>query len=136
MYLAGPLDGLDNDGTTWYDEFEEIRPDDIIGFMPGRAFIGAVDNPEGMDAANRAVIRVAVGVIANLSGPGRALGTIREIEFAKSLGKPVIVVGNVSASLMAYDLIQVPDLAGAVEYMANDAKAPRDSRKPPTPDRR
>lgn len=119
IYLAGPLDGLSIDGTTWYDEFETLCPDDVVGFMPGRAFIGAAENPSGMDAANRAVIRASHGVLANLSGPGRAFGTIREIEFAKSLGVPVIVVGDVASSLMAYDVIQTPDLQSAVAYLTS-----------------
>lgn len=110
LYLAGPLDGLDTDGTAWYDEFNAIRPDDVVGFMPGRAYLGAAENPGITNVTNRAMIQASLGVIANLSGPGRALGTIREIEFAKSLGKTVLVVGDLSTSLASYDLDVEPDL--------------------------
>jgi hypothetical protein len=50
---------------------------------------------------------------------------MREIEFARSLGKPVMVVGDVGASLAAHDLMPFPDLDSVVEYMT--------SKKPPTP---
>ena len=114
VYLAGPLDGLDIDGTTWYDEFNKLKPDKLVGFMPGRAYLGAAGHAKSMDDANRAVIRVSLCVLANLSGPGRALGTIREIEFAVQHGKPVFVVGDLSASLAAHDLTLCPDLEDAI----------------------
>lgn len=117
MYLAGPLDGLEVDGTAWYDEFDKIRPDDVVGFMPGRAYIGAAENPAAVNLANRTIIAFSDGVIANLSGPGRALGTIREIEFAKSFGKVVIAVGYLNNSLASYDLRVVPDLQSIVEML-------------------
>lgn len=119
IYLAGPLDGLGKfDGTAWYDEFMAVRPADVVGFMPGRAYIGASCETAGAaDRANRAVIAVSLGIVANLAGPGRALGTIREIEFAKSLAKPVIAIGDLSASLAAHDLTTVSDLQGAIDQL-------------------
>jgi hypothetical protein len=119
IYLAGPLDGLDIDGTTWYDEWVKVAPDDVVSFMPGRAYLGAVDAPSEMDRANRAIIAASVGVVANLSGPGRALGTIREIEFAKSLRKPVLVVGDLSASLASHDLQMFDSLQAVSDHMAS-----------------
>ena len=119
MYLAGPLDGLEHDGTAWYDEFNAIRPDDVVAFMPGRAYQGASENPAATSVANRAMIMASLGVVADLSGPGRALGTIREIELAKGLGKPVLVVGDLSASLASYDLMTFPDLQGVVDHMTS-----------------
>lgn len=117
-YLASPLDGLETDGTAWYDELDGICPDDMVGFMPGRSYIGAnAKTAADVDQANRAVIAVSLGVIANLSGPGRALGTHREIEFARSLGKPVIAIGDLSKSLASHDLSIVLDLQGAVDRL-------------------
>lgn len=123
LYLAGPLDDLSHDGTAWYDEFDKVRPNDVAGFMPGRAYLGAVDDPAGIDRANRAVIEASLGVIANLSGPGRALGTIREIEFAKRLGKPVLVMGDLSASLAAHDLTMFSSLEEIGEYLTRRHKS-------------
>lgn len=115
IYLAGPLDGLDYDGTTWYDEFDRLcEGTQFVGFMPGKAYKGAVRSPINMDIANRAIIKEASAVLANLLGPGRALGTIREIEFARNLGKPVIVAGDLSASLASHDLTLVGDLEEAM----------------------
>lgn len=119
LYLAGPLDALDYDGTAWYDDFDGVRPADLVGFMPGRAYLGATPgtgNGRYVNAANKGMIQASIGVIANLSGPGRALGTIREIEFAKSHGKLVVVVGDdLSWSLASWDLVVAPDLETAIK---------------------
>jgi nucleoside 2-deoxyribosyltransferase len=122
IYLAGPLDGLEIDGTAWYDDFDAVRPVSVVGFMPGRAYLGASMRMVGssVEAANRAVIEASLGVLANLSGPGRALGTIREIEFARSRGKPVIAIGDLDVSLASHDLRVVPDLEGAVNVLMRD----------------
>lgn len=117
--MAGPLDDIEHDGTVWYDEFDRTRPGDVVAFMPGRAYLGAgKPNAEVVSRANGAMLRASNGVVANLSGPGRALGTIREIEFAKSLGKHVIAVGDIDRSLASWDLVVVPDLASAVNRLA------------------
>lgn len=120
-YLAGPLDGLEVDGTAWYDEFEKIWPAGAVGFMPGRAYLGASHaTAAAVEKANRAVIAASFVVVANLSGPGRALGTIREIEFAKSLGKSVLVVGDIGASLASHDLAVYPDLQSVADKLKPD----------------
>lgn len=117
MYLAGPLDGLDIDGTAWYDEFAVLRPDRVVGFMPGRAYLGADRNPARVDEANRTVIAASDGVIANLSGPGRALGTIREIEFARGRRKTVWVIGDVGSHMASHDLELLPDVSAVAEAL-------------------
>lgn len=118
IYLAGPLDGLTYDGTAWYEGFGQLCSSQQVGFMPGRAYVGAITHcPDVIDAANRTVIGQAAAVLANLSGAGRALGTIREIEFAKSIRKPVVVVGDVRTSLAAHDLVVAPDLEAAMRRL-------------------
>lgn len=119
VYLAGPLDGIEHDGTVWYDEFREATYDsNVVGFMPGRAFTGASpDTAYLIDRANRAIIETSRYVVANLSGPGRALGTIREIEFAKSRRKRVLVLGDMSSSLASHDLQTVDSLKEAADII-------------------
>lgn len=105
-YLAGPLDGVSyEEGRDWYDVIERLAPPGWVIYRPGHAFASAASDPHSMNEANRAVIsHTAMVVIANLSGPGRAFGTIREIEFAKANGTAVVVVGDLYESLLAYDV--------------------------------
>lgn len=116
IYLAGPLDGISaHEGQGWYARAAACAPEGAVLYCPGRAFLYAGRNPRSVDYANRAVIKAADVLIARLDGPGRALGTCREIEYAKSLGKPVIVVGDLSRSLMAWDLHVVDSIQEAME---------------------
>lgn len=117
VYLAGPLDGLDVDGTTWYDEFARFCSEDMVGYMPGRAFINAAGYPAGMDKMNRAALLECGWTLANLSGPGRALGTIREIEFASAHNRKVIVVGDISKSLASHDLMTAESVEDAISQI-------------------
>lgn len=104
-YLAGPLDGLDYDGRAWYDEVAHLSPPGWVLFKPGNAYAFPGSDPVALDKANRAVISEAMAVmIAYLDGPGRGFGTIREIEFAKHIGRPVVVIASKLPSLLTYDL--------------------------------
>jgi len=111
-YLAGPLDGIPHgDGCDWYEVIEALAPPGWVCYLPGYAFASPGSDPAALDAANRSVITHATAVvIANLSGPGRAFGTIREIEFAKARGLPVVVVATELESLLAYDVDVVSSL--------------------------
>lgn len=106
-YLAGPLDGVTyEEGRDWYEEIERMAPPGWVMYKPGHAFGSPASDPHSMNMANRLVIaQVATIVIANLSGPGRGFGTIREIEYAKANGTPVYVIGgDLDESLLAYDV--------------------------------
>ena len=116
IYLAGALDGVSySDGRDWYGVAATSAFPGAVLYCPGCAFL--LQDAKGMDAANRAVIRVADAVLANLSGPGKALGTCREIEFARSQEKPVVVVSERLESLLAYDLVVVASFEEAWERL-------------------
>jgi hypothetical protein len=104
-YLAGPLDGVSHeDGREWYKKLEALAPPGWVLYLPGHAFASPASDAIATDAANRSVIvHAASVVIANLSGPGRGFGTIREIEFARQHGRPVVVIGELD-SLLAHDV--------------------------------
>lgn len=109
-YLAGPLDDVD-DGTAWYDEIELLAPPGWVLYCPGSAFKSPGSDPAALDQANRAVIEHSAAVlIAYLDGPGRGFGTIREIEYARSLHRGVVVVAQHLPSLLAHDVLVVPTL--------------------------
>lgn len=107
VYLAGPIDGIDQDrAQRWRALVADLFPS-VLFFDPSRAWHNA--GPEmawALDSAHRQMICCADGVLANLRGEGRAIGTIREIEYARSQGRPVAVAGlDQNVTLMAYDLL-------------------------------
>jgi nucleoside 2-deoxyribosyltransferase len=105
IYLAGPIDDISRDqANDWRQNVAEWTVD-VLLFNPVDAWLGAgVDTAERVDRMNRQVIASCDGVLANLSGPGRGFGTIREIEYARSLHIPVAVIGKL-ASLCTHDLV-------------------------------
>lgn len=129
-YLAGPLDDVSHeDGRAWYDEIERLSPPGWVLYCPGMAFRNPASDPLYADAANRAVILKSSVVIANLTGEGRGFGTIREIEFARAAGRPVVVVGEV-VSLLAHDCVVVqsledvwPEIVRQVDQAMEQARA-------------
>lgn len=64
---------------------------------------------------NRKAIQASHAVIANLLGPGRGFGTIREIEYAAANNTMVVVVGDFPHSLMTWDLTLADSLEGALD---------------------
>lgn len=122
VYLAAPIDGVDeNNRTLLVDTVcEALHKINVAVFRPVYAFAqtsitAMTNNADKIRAINRAAITNCNALIAILSGPGRALGTIREIEFARSVKKPVFVVGSF-VSLEAFDVCMVhPDLMGRPE---------------------
>jgi nucleoside 2-deoxyribosyltransferase len=115
VYLAGPLDGLNYDGREWYERAAGLLQGfPAVCYCPGNAYLNtSYEQARFVERYNRAAIEASRVVLANLSSPGLALGTIREIEFANSRGKYVVVVGSMDSSLAAHDLEVVPDLEEA-----------------------
>lgn len=107
IYLAGPIDGIPyTDAQDWRESIDP--PNTVLLFNPVTCFVNAgMPVAAPMHTILKHVIACCDGVLANLSGPGRGIGTIREIEFAKGLNKPVTIVcpQEVEAtSMMTYDL--------------------------------
>jgi nucleoside 2-deoxyribosyltransferase len=106
IYAAGPLDGLDDDEqarqASWRGELEP--PPGVIIFDPGRAYHGVGKHSAvAIDDVNRVIIRQCDGMLAHLDSPARCFGTIREIEYARSMRKPVVIIGELH-SLLAHDV--------------------------------
>ena len=121
IYLAGPIDGVSiEDACAWREDLARHAPVGVVLFNPATAFHNVNKQTiQGADAVNRMVIQMSSAVVANLSGPGRAFGTMREIEFARgACGKLVVVAVGPEPieALLAYDLIQAPDPLEALEF--------------------
>lgn len=132
IYLAGPCDGISAADTTgWRDELATEFPS-VLFVRPDRAYDNqSYDNAAAFDHMNRHLIKCSSAVVANLSGPGRGLGTLREIEFARAMEKYVSVacdIDKMKKSLLSYDLHLFPTPAeathGALEFLTEVVNQP------------
>ena len=128
VYLAGPIDGVQRqEALDWREEVSQcLNQAGISTFSPAHAFsvvhFGG-DSPSNKAMAravteiNRCAIRQSSVVLAYLPKDCITIGTIREIEYAVSIGKPVVVLIERTDTpfLSLYDTIQVSDWDEAVD---------------------
>lgn len=121
VYLAGPIDGVSRvQAEGWRELFKEEAPLDWSYFNPAAAFTlqsPTKDDNFKVSNINRQAIAGVDVVFANLAH-GLGLGTVREIEFARKLHKPVVVlVEHVGHPLGVewWDLEVVDTLMDAIE---------------------
>jgi hypothetical protein len=132
IYLAGPIDDVTDRGEVWREEAASLVGTGVLLFSPAHAYLNAhLVNAQSLDWMNKHVIRNSAGLLANLGGPGRGLGTIREIEFARLFDKPVAVVGDFSQHLSAWDLIFRSELEDALDDLIKAIGAAREQRQHP-----
>lgn len=121
VYLAGPIDDITTtEASGWRVEVSgALASKGINSFNPHAAYSIANLRPICQQVAeiDRSAIRHCDALIANLLGSGRAFGTIREVEFARSLDKRVIVVAEKLESAFAHDVQVVRTLSEAVEAL-------------------
>ena len=128
-YLAGPIRSIGEDAFTWRMCVGDMLS--LYGFAsfdPASAFI----RPEtinrstcaGVESINRRAIDVSGFIIANLDKDSWNIGTIREIEYARSQNIPVIVVCPEASALQgkisAHDLEIVPTIDHAVARVTGE----------------
>lgn len=119
IYLAGPMldhtgDYRHRDAQTWREKLAEDGPAGVLFFSPAHAFFGAGPaTAEMVDYIERSVIFACQATIAYCPDDEPLFGTIRDIEFAHSHGRVVVVVSK-TKSLMTWDLIVVQTLDEAV----------------------
>lgn len=119
IYLAGPMDDVpfaEADG--WRSKIAAGYPD-VLFYMPNRAYINASKfNASIVRHMNNHAIKCSHGLLANLTGPGRGFGTIREIEYSRSTGGHVAVAcndGDINdRQLMTFDLYLHPTVDEAM----------------------
>lgn len=107
VYLAGPIDDITvEEAFTWRAKIAEDWPDILFYNPVGAIMNGSHETAPAADTVNRAVIRASTILLANLTGPGRGFGTVREIEYASSLNHVLVAVaGDLDRTMMKYDLI-------------------------------
>lgn len=135
VYLAGPIDDVDiNDAKSWRELMaRQLWTKGISTFNPATAYKLNLDRnteyvSERVVNINKCAIQQSDLVVANLSGPGLGFGTIREIEYAKSIGKEVIIIGDIK-SLSAFDCLTFNNALDFYSYLniKISAVTPRDA---------
>lgn len=132
IYLAGPM--LDHTGDfkhpeaqTWREEIAAEIPTGVLLVSPAHAFFGASPiTAQALDYMERHMIHAADGVLVNLLTEEPAFGTIRDIEFARSHGRPVAVAGDVR-SLMAHDIMVEPSVELALLALIHAIRQEQDT---------
>jgi hypothetical protein len=120
IYLAGPVDGIaGKDAKGWREYLSSAAPPNIGLFSPAHAYLNITKECiVGADVSNRQIIANCSGVLANLLGPGRGFGTIREIEFANMHHKIVVVAAtDLDDTMLTYDLQVRPTLDEAFDHL-------------------
>jgi len=128
VYLAGPVDGVQRqEALDWRENVSQrLNQADISTFSPAHAFSvvysGGNSLPNKVTARavteiNRYAISQSSVVLAYLPKDRTTIGTIREIEYAVSIGKPVVVLVERTdiPFLSLHDTIQVSDWDKAVD---------------------
>lgn len=119
VYLAGPIDNIDNAiAASWRDYVgKELAAHGVSSFNPCAAFfVGTQPPAELIRSINRHALSVSHICLVNLTGPTMGFGTLREIEYARSIGKRVVVAQNcgLEKHLDTYDLELVGSLVEAI----------------------
>ena len=127
VYLAGPVDGVQRqEALDWRENVSQrLNQADISTFSPAHAFSvvysGSNSLPNKVTARavteiNRYAISQSSVVLAYLPKDRITIGTIREIEYAVSIGKPVVTLVEHTdiPFLSLHDVIQVSDWDEAV----------------------
>ncbi len=128
VYLAGPIDGVQRqEALDWREGVSRrLNQAGVSTFSPAHAFsvvhfVGSNSSSNKATARavteiNRYAISQSSVVLAYLPKDRITIGTIREIEYAISIGKPVVVlVEHTDISFLSlYDTIQVSDWDKAV----------------------
>jgi hypothetical protein len=125
IYLAGPMydhtgDYRSKDAMLWRDVLGDQAPAGVLFISPAHAFFGAspITAPI-LDRVERHMIVACHALLANLTDPAPAFGTIRDIEFAKGHGMPVAIASD-SKSLMTHDLIVKPTVDEALTALLEE----------------
>lgn len=132
IYLAGPLDDpdLQPDALQWREALQ-IERHDVAFVSPQHAFLRvSMQSAEAVILGNRAMIYASDGLLASLDG-GFPFGTIREIEYARALEKPVAVfTERPQVSLSSYDVMwfhrpldALEELLAQIQWTRNHAAA-------------
>ena len=132
LYLAGPMDDIEKDAARgWREEAADAVGMGVLLFSPAHAYLNATKvNASMVDFLNKGMIRYCDGVLANLTGPGRGFGTIREIEFARMNQKPVAVAGDLDLHFASHDLLIRPTLDEAAHALIETIGEIRDRPNP------
>ena len=116
VYLAGAIDGLKSNKIDWRQQaLEFFSKHGILCFNPRQAYSGfdhSTDHGLYIQAVNRVAVSQADVVLACLKHC--SIGTAREIEIARTAGKPVVAFDVPYSGAAFADLFVCESLAEAL----------------------
>ena len=140
VYLAGPIDAAPDSGLNWREGVvDKLRARGYHTYSPAHAFFLS---PAGdmmkvarqVDTINRLAIDQCDVVLAYLPRGYRTVGTPREIEYARAIGKPVVaVIYPPNQHIALWDVYRVASFGEAVdriEELSRGACAQGDGHRP------
>lgn len=128
VYLAGPIDDVPFDGASGWraKAAAALQRRGMSSYNPMAAFhlvftehSQFVIHANAVDAINRAAIKHSSAVLAYLNGPGAAIGTAREIEFAVANGIPVVAVYTGPPRVALHDVHTCDSIEEAADRIAD-----------------
>lgn len=147
VYLSGPIDAAPDRGLSWREGvIEKLRVRGFHTYSPAHAFFlspagDMMKIAQQVDAINRLAIGLCDVVLAYLPGGYRTVGTPREIEYARTIGKPVVaVIDPPDQHIALWDVHRVASFGeaiGWIEELSRGADAqgnghsPGDNESPP-----
>lgn len=91
-YLATPIDFAGDEDHTYHIEMALTNYGGVTTFCPAKAWMNSRVNAKAVDSVNRSMIDEVDFVIARLPIGVPTVGVPMEIEYAYSIGKPIMVV--------------------------------------------
>lgn len=132
VYLAGPIDAVPDCGISWRENvIDKLSARGHHTYSPAHAFFlspasdvmkiargDAMKIARQVDAINRLAIGQCDVVLAYLPRDYRTVGTPREIEYARTIGKPVAtVIDPPDQHLSLWDVYRTASFDEAVDWI-------------------
>jgi len=140
VFLSGPIDAAPDCGLSWREGvIDKLRSRGYHTYSPAHAFFlslvgDAMEVAQQVDAINRLAIGQCDVVLAYLPKDYRTVGTPREIEYARIIGKPVVaVIDPPNQHIALWDVHRVASFDEAldwIEELSRGAYAQGDDHRP------
>lgn len=124
VFLSGPIDAVPDHGLSWRENvIDKLRSRGHHTYSPAHAFFlssvgGIMGVAQQVEAINRFAISQCDVVLAYLPKDYRTVGTPREIEYARVIGKPVVAVINPpDQHISLWDVHRVASFEEAIDWI-------------------
>ena len=140
VFLSGPIDAASDYGLSWRkDVIDKLCARGYHAYSPAHAFFlslagDTMKAARRVDTINRLAINQCDVVLAYLPRDCRTVGTPREIEYARTIGKPVVaVIDPPNQHISLWDVHRVASFDEAIDWieeLSRDARAQGNGHRP------